>query len=172
MTEPEAPSLSTTSTCSVLHMGCGKIGAGKSTLAKQLAAVPHTVVICEDDWLAQLYPDELRGLEDYARSARRLRAAMAGHIEDLLKAGISVVLDFPSNTVATRLWVRQIFEKAGASHQLHFLDISDEVCKSRLRARNLSGEHPFETTDAQFDQITSYFEAPTQVEAFNVIRHC
>lgn len=172
MTESEVSSCSTTSTYAVLHMVCGKIGAGKSTLAKQLAAEPHTVLICEDDWLAQLYPGEIRGLEDYARSADRLRAAMAGHIEALLKAGISVVLDFPSNTATTRLWARQIFEKAGALHQLHFLDISDEVCKSRLRARNLTGEHSFETTDAQFDQITSYFVAPTQVEGFNLIRHC
>ncbi|MEG2632911.1 MAG: AAA family ATPase, partial [Comamonas sp.] len=40
----------------VLHMLCGKIAAGKSTLARQLAAAPRTVRINEDDWLSSLYP--------------------------------------------------------------------------------------------------------------------
>ena len=113
------------STPAVLHMVCGKIGAGKSTLTKSLAAEPMTVLICEDDWLARLYPNEIHVIADYARCAGRLREAMAGHIQTLLTAGMSVVLDFPSNTTSTRAWARSVFEKAGASHVLHFLDVSD-----------------------------------------------
>lgn len=155
----------------VLHMVCGKIGAGKSTLTKRLATEPKTVLIIEDDWLARLYPNEIDGIEDYVRCAGRLREAMAGHIEALLAAGTSVVLDFPSNTVKTRAWARSVFEKAGAAHCLHYLDAPDEVCKARLRARNLSREHPFETTDEEFDQISSYFVAPTAEEGYNVVRY-
>jgi len=40
-----------------------------------------------------------------------------------------------------------------------------------LRARNASGEHPFETSDAQFDLISSYFVAPADDEGFDVVRH-
>ncbi|MGO4392434.1 AAA family ATPase [Variovorax sp. M-6] len=155
----------------MLHMVCGKIGAGKSTLTQRLASEPKTVLISEDDWLARLYPNEIHAIADYVRCAGRLREAMAGHIEALLVAGTSVVLDFPSNTIATRGWARGVFEKAGAAHRLHYLDVPDEICKARLRARNLSGEHPFETTDAQFDQITSHFVAPTAEEGYNVVRY-
>ena len=155
----------------VLHMLCGKIAAGKSTLARQLAQAPRTVRINEDDWLSSLYPGEIHALADYARCASRLRAAMAPHITALLRSGVSVVLDFPANTPDTRSWARAIFEHAGAAHRLHFLDISDEQCKTRLRARNASGEHPFETSDAQFDQITRHFVAPTEQEGFVVVRH-
>jgi len=158
-------------TPAVLHMVCGKIGAGKSTLCQRLAAAPKTVLVSEDDWLARLYPNEIHAIADYARCAGRLRDAMAGHIEALLVAGMSVVLDFPSNTLATRAWARGIFVKAGAAHRLHYLDVPDEVCKARLRARNLAGAHPFETTDAQFDQITGHFLAPTAQEGFHVVRH-
>jgi predicted kinase len=35
-------------TTSTLHMLCGKIAAGKSTLARQLADVPFTVLLSED----------------------------------------------------------------------------------------------------------------------------
>ena len=155
----------------VLHMVCGKIGAGKSTLTRQLAAAPGMVLISEDAWLAALYPDEIRELPDYVRCAGRLKQAMAGHVADLLSAGMSVVLDFPANTVASRQWMRGIFEAAGAAHRLHFLDVPDAVCKERLRARNASGTHPFETTDAQFDQISSHFAAPSPQEGFDVLRH-
>lgn len=158
-------------TPAVLHLVCGKIGAGKSTLTRRLAAQPNTVRISEDDWLACLYPQEIHALADYVRCSGRLREAMAPHIEALLRAGTSVVLDFPSNTVATRAWARGVFEAAGAAHCLHHLDVSDEVCKARLRARNLSGEHPFETSDAEFDQITRHFVAPTPQEGFQVLRH-
>lgn len=155
----------------VLHMVCGKIGAGKSTLTKRLATQPKTVLISEDDWLARLYPNEIHAIADYVRCAGRLREAMAGHIEALLRAGTSVVLDFPSNTTGTRSWARGVFERAGTSHRLHYLDVPDEECKARLRARNLSGEHPFETTDEEFDQITSHFVAPAAEEGFDVVRY-
>jgi predicted kinase len=155
----------------MLHMVCGKIGAGKSTLARQLASQPRTVHISEDDWLAALYPGEIRALDDYVRCAGRLRAAMAPHTEALLRSGLSVVLDFPANTLGTRGWARSLFEKAGAAHCLHFLDLPDEVCKARLRARNAAGQHPFETFDAQFDLITRHFVAPTADEGFVVVRH-
>jgi len=155
----------------VLHMVCGKIASGKSTLTKHLAAQPRTVLISEDDWLARLYPNGIHALADYVRCAGRLREAMSGHIEALLAAGTSVVLDFPSNTTTTRSWARGVFEKAGAAHRLHYLEIPDAVCKARLRARNLSGEHAFQTTDAEFDQITRHFIPPAAEEGFNIVRH-
>jgi len=155
----------------VLHMVCGKIAAGKSTLTQRLAAEPATVLISEDGWLAALYPGEIRELPDYVRASGRLKAAMADHVAALLTAGVSVVLDFPANTVANRAWARGIFEKAGAAHRLHFLDVPDEVCKQRLRARNASGTHAFETSDAQFELISSHFVPPAPDEGFEVMRH-
>jgi broad-specificity NMP kinase len=61
-------------------MVCGKIGAGKSTLTRRLAAAPNTVLISEDDWLTRLYPNEIHVIADYVRCAGRLRHAMAGHV--------------------------------------------------------------------------------------------
>lgn len=158
-------------TPAVLHMVCGKIASGKSSLAQRLAQAPMTVLISEDDWLARLYPNEIHAIADYVRCAGRLRTAMAGHIAALLQAGMSVVLDFPANTLATRAWARGVFEQAGAPHRLHYLDVPDDACKARLRARNAAGGHPFSTSDAEFDQITRHFVAPAPQEGFDVVRH-
>ena len=46
-----------------LHMLCGKIAAGKSTLAAELARQPNTVLIAEDFWMTQLYPGEVLTLD-------------------------------------------------------------------------------------------------------------
>src|SRR6478752_663239 len=151
-----------------LHMICGKIAAGKSTLATSLTARPATILISEDVWLSCLYKDEQKTIEDYVRNSRRLREVMGDHIVTLLQAGLSVVLDFPANTPASRQWMRSLFERAGASHQLHFLDVPDDVCKTRLRARNAAGTHAFNATDAEFDLFTSYFVPPSPDEGFDI----
>lgn len=154
-----------------LHMICGKIAAGKSTLATRLTARPATIGISEDAWLACLYKDEQKTIEDYVRNSRRLREVMGDHIVTLLQAGLSVVLDFPANTPASRQWMRSLFEGAGANHQLHFLDVPDEICKARLRARNAAGTHAFNASDAEFDLFTSYFVPPSADEGFEVTFH-
>ncbi len=162
---------SESSPAAVLHLLCGKIGAGKSTLAVRLASLPRTVLISEDAWLAALYPGEIREVADYARCAGRLRQAMGGHVAALVRAGLSVVLDFPANTRASRAWLRQVVDAAGCRHQLHFLDLPDAVCKARLRARIQSGTHPFTTSEAQYDAITAYFVTPQDDEGFEIVRH-
>ena len=149
-----------------LHMICGKIAAGKSTLARRLAEAPDTILISEDVWLSTLYRDEQRTVAEYARNARRLREVMGGHVEALLRAGLSVVLDFPANTLASRQWMRGLFEKAGAAHRLHFIDLPDAVCKARLRQRNAAGTHQFTVSDAEFDEITGYLVPPSAAEGF------
>jgi predicted kinase len=149
-------------------MICGKIAAGKSTLARRLADAPATILIGEDVWLATLYPNEQQTVADYARNSRRLREVMGGHVEALLRAGLSVVLDFPANTVANRQWMRGLFEKAGARHRLHFIDVPDAVCKTRLRQRNADGTHQFTVSDAEFDEITGHLVPPSADEGFEL----
>src|SRR5690606_7297853 len=80
---PTAPQAAAASDAdpALLHLVCGKIAAGKSTLAKRLSQAPRSVLISEDAWLACLYPNEIHVLADYVRCAGRLRTAMADHIQ-------------------------------------------------------------------------------------------
>ena len=153
----------------VLHMVCGKIASGKSTLTARLAGANRTVLISEDVWIARLYPEEIHTLADYVRCAARLKTVLTEHIQALLSARISVVLDFPFNTTHTREWGHSLALAAGCEHRLHYLEVSDDICKARLRARNASGEHPFQTSDAQYDAITRYFVPPSRDEGFELV---
>ena len=154
-----------------LHMLCGKIAAGKSSLAALLGAAPLTVIVSEDKWMAPLFGDEMKEVADYVRLSAKLRKAMGPHVVDLLKAGMSVVLDYPANTLANRAWMKGIANAAGVAHRLHWLDVPDEVCKARMRARNEAGAHDFAPSDEQFDQITAYFVPPSAEEGLEIVVH-
>ncbi|WP_277963225.1 ATP-binding protein [Pseudomonas sp. RIT-To-2] len=149
-----------------LHLLCGKIASGKSTLAARLAEAPNTVRLSEDLWLARLYKDQMHSVADYVRCAALLREAIGPHVQALLRLGVNVVLDFPANTPANRQWMRGLFEASGAAHVLHVLDVPDETCKARLRQRNAAGEHDFAASDEQFELISRYFSVPTAEEGF------
>lgn len=155
----------------VLHFMCGKVAAGKSTLAHSLSQDPHAVLLSEDRWLAPLFGDQMTSLGDYARCSGRLRTAMTPHIRDLLDTGLTVVLDFAANTRDQRRWMRELIDLSGVHHQLHYLDLSDETCLARLRIRNASGTHPFTVSPKQFAQISAYFEPPHPDEGFHVVDH-
>jgi predicted kinase len=154
-----------------LHLMCGKIASGKSTLTARLGQEAGTVVISEDDWLGALFGDEMSSVADYVRCSAKLRAAMGPHVTALLDAGLSVVLDFPANTVETRAWMRGILDGTDADHVLHVLDVPDEVCIERMRARNAQGDHPFAVTDEQFRRVTRHFTLPTPDEGFTIEWH-
>ena len=50
---------------STLHFFCGKMAAGKSTLAKTLAEKHNAILLVEDEWLSELYPEEITNIPDY-----------------------------------------------------------------------------------------------------------
>jgi predicted kinase len=154
-----------------LFLLCGKIAAGKSTLAGRLAAGPATLLISEDHWTSNLFSDDLRTIDDYGRYSARLRDAMGPHIVDILMQDLSIVLDFPANTLSNRNWMRSLITRANVAHELHLIDVPDTICKQRLRERNASGKHPFQVTEAEYDLFTSYFVPPAPSEGFNVVVH-
>lgn len=154
-----------------LHMVCGLICAGKSTLCASLSEQPNTVLISEDAWLSALYGPEMETITDYVTYSQRLQTILTPHIQHLLGADINVVLDFPANTLPQRAWFRDLIDRSGSPHTLHLLDVPADVCKQRLSARNSQGTHAFSVTERQFDLISAHFIRPTANEGFKVKPH-
>src|SRR6476661_6988530 len=137
---------------------CGKMAAGKSTLARDLAERRNAVLLVEDEFLHALFPGEIIDIPAYVRCSSRLKSALAPHICALLSKGISVVLDFPGNTKTQRAWFRELIERAKVEHELHFVDASDALCKSQVcdRSEGLPAGTPW-TRDVDFEAINAYF---------------
>ena len=68
----------------VLHLLCGKIASGKSTLARSLKAEHSAVLLSEDHWLSRLYPAQIKSVADYILHAHRIRDVLGPLVIDML----------------------------------------------------------------------------------------
>jgi predicted kinase len=148
------------------------MAAGKSTLARQLAAREHAMLFEQDHWVETLFPHMIVNVATYLEYAGRINKLIEPIVVDVLKRGTPVVMDFPGNTVNQRAWFRSIIDQAGAEHELHFVDTPDDVCKAQLKARSAHLPPGTKwTTDEDFELISSHFRAPSPEEGFNVVLH-
>ena len=148
---------------------CGKMGAGKSTKALEMAQEIDAIVLAEDDWLAKLYPEEINNFDDYINYASRLKPLIKTLVQNMLKSGISVVMDFPGNTRKQRTWFKEIFSEFNLPHRLIYLDADDELCLKRIaQRRKTNPEREKFDTEEVFRHVTSYFQPPCATEGFKI----
>ncbi len=150
---------------------CGKMGAGKSTKAKEIAQNCNAVLLSEDEWLASLYPNKISSSNDYIKYSSQLKPQIKKLVQSILSLGTNVVMDFPANTLSQREWFRSVFSEIQAPHNLIYIDMPNEACLKQIEKRRI--EQPErETTDTteMFELITKYFVAPTSEEGFNTTK--
>ena len=156
-----------------LHFICGKAGAGKTTLARELGRTLSAMVFCEDEWICKL-GFEIRSLDDFVTASAKCRSVIGPLAGDLLRLGVSVVFDFAGNTVKGRQWVRALFEAADADHVLHIIDASDSQCLANIHRRNDEkppGIYWGHVTDETFHGVTVHFAPPRPEEGFRTLTH-
>lgn len=153
----------------VLTFFCGKMGAGKSTKACEIAQANAAILLSEDEWLESLYPNKITSLEDYIYYSGLLKPQMKTLVQSILIAGTDVVMDFPANTIAQRLWFKSIFTEIEAPHRLIYIDMPDEVCLEQIGKRRIEQPSRAATDTAQmFEQVSKHFVAPTFDEGFEI----
>ncbi|TDP01286.1 AAA family ATPase [Marinomonas balearica] len=150
---------------------CGKMGAGKSTKAYEVAQHGNTVLLSEDEWLTSLYPNKISSLNDYIEYSNLLKPQIKKLVQSILSSGTNVVMDFPANTRSQRDWFRSIFSEIGAPHNLIYIDLPNEVCLEQIEKRRIEQPERADTdTPDMFEQVTKYFMAPASEEGFNTTK--
>jgi predicted kinase len=153
-----------------LYFFCGKMGAGKSTKAKQLAMDKHAVLLSEDEWLSSLYPDQIATFDDYLKFSAQLKPLVKKHVQDIVSVGTDVVMDFPANTQRQRKWFLDMATEVNANHQLIFLNLNNEQCLRQIAQRRTEQpEREAFDTEAVFIHVTKFFEAPDASEGLNIV---
>jgi len=147
---------------------CGKMGAGKSTESKRIAIERNAVLISEDEWLSTLYPEQITSFDDYIKFSALLRPLIKIHVQSILRAGSSVVMDFPANTKRQREWFNNLSKEAKVINELIYLKANNALCLKQIAQR--STEQPSRTafdTEEMFYHVTKYFEEPDASEVTN-----
>lgn len=145
---------------------CGKMGAGKSTLATKLADEKDAILISEDDLLSKLYVDKVKSVKDYKYYSDILKPVICDMSQQILNKGVSVVLDFPANTKSQRQWLRSISDEVHSKHTCYFVDRSDDICIKQILKRG----NPHTDTVEIFHAISKYFTEPTNSENINIVK--
>ena len=133
-----------------LSIVSGLPGSGKTTLAKQLEAERDAVRFSPDEWMIDLWDQDLRGL---------LERQMWALAQRLLAAGVDVVIEFGSWARAERDELRVGAHALGAAVELHYLDVPLDELVRRVQARGREG-----ITRAHLEEWSAAIEAPTPDE--------
>lgn len=106
----------------IVHLMCGLVGGGKTTLARQLAEELPALRFSRDEWMIRLYGlsyDDPR----YVEHLDPCTELMWDVAVDALRLGVNVILDWNHWSQQRRADALDRSRKAGFDAVVHFLDV-------------------------------------------------
>jgi predicted kinase len=151
------------------HFVAGSTGAGKSTLARELAASTGAIRFSIDEWMDALYWMDCPEKNDLPWALERIarcEGQIAALAMEFASVGTDVVLDLGFTQREQRLAWRERARAAGVSCDLHVLDIPAEIRWERVCERNRgdSDTFTFAVTREMFEFMESRWELPDAEE--------
>ncbi len=142
-----------------MHLTVGLPGVGKTTLARELERASGALRLTPDEWMVPLF-----GLRwaDFAgkRDVLEGRLVWVGH--QVLRAGVSVILDFGCWSPDERYALRAIADLAGADFQLHYVTLPEDERRKRATARwRKAPQETFEMNLEDHERFNAQFTPPT-----------
>lgn len=143
-----------------LILMCGLPGAGKTALANELAVERRAVRLTKDEWQWAL------GSSPWDRDfGERVEQELWKLAQEILRLGLSVVVDFGLWARVERDEMRATARALGVGVELHYLEASTDELWRRIEVRNSAppwDDEPISRADLEEWQST--FQAPDTEE--------
>ena len=147
-------------------MVCGRICSGKSTYSEKLRTEYNAVLLSVDEIMLTVFGQNTG--EKHDEYVRKVKEYLLKKIPELISVGVSVILDWGFWTRQERDFTKNFCKMRGIACELHYIDISDEVWKHRIKKRNETesgGKSEFYFIDKELiEKFNSVFEIPDKSE--------
>jgi len=143
-----------------LHLTVGLPGVGKTTRAKELAAAERILRLTPDDWMIPLFSDSDGGGKRDVLEGRMIWVA-----QEVLRSGVSVILDFGCWSPDERYALRAAAEAVDGTFQLHHLTLDEDERRERTHRRWLTApDSQIRMTDDDHARVHHFFMPPSRDE--------
>jgi predicted kinase len=154
------PSAAQDPCAATMFLMVGLPGAGKTTRAKELAAVHRALRLTPDHWMIPLFGDSMADGKRFVLEGRLISVALQA-----LRLGTSVVLDFGLWGRDERSALRWLARSAGAACEVVYLPVDKDVQLARIAHRQATAPHQtFPMSEADVDQWREQFQVPDDAE--------
>lgn len=144
-----------------LFLMVGLPASGKTVRGRELAAEHGALQLTPDAWMLSLFGSEDRHQARPDGKRWLLEGRLVGLAIELLRLGVSVVLDFGLWSRDERSALRWMAASAGASCEVVYLPVEREVQWARIQDRwERTPEQTFPMSEAEIDGWEAGFEIP------------
>lgn len=154
-----------------VYLICGKLCCGKTTYSQKLCAESDAVLLSVDEMTLTVFGQNCGEKHDeYVLNAKKY---LLNKSLEFVDKNINVVFDWGFWTRKEREFTKEFYKSHCIDFELHYIDISDDVWKTRIEQRNqtvltykTSAYYVDENLLAKFNSI---FEIPSEAEIDVVI---
>jgi predicted kinase len=148
-----------------LFLMVGLPGSGKTTRAKELAAVHRALRLTPDEWMIPLFGNSIGDFQRPGGERWVLEGRLISVALQALRLGTSVVLDYGFWGRDERSALRWLARSAGAACEVVYLPVDRDVQLARIAHRQAMTSHQtFPMSEADIDQWRQQFQVPDGAE--------
>lgn len=119
---------------SKVYLICGKICCGKTTYAQKLCTENNAILLSVDEIMLTLFGQHCGDKHD--EYTEKAKTYLLNKSLELIDKDVDIVLDQEFQSKAERESVKEFFKIHGIDCELLYINVNDEVWKSRIAGRN------------------------------------